>query len=425
MAKVYGNKEIIGDSGCPTCMAKGGDRTQNHLLHWRNNETQEEWVSCNRCGHYEKLTEGNKAHWEGARNAFRELSEEEVQAALDEVAELPIMELKSRGIKHAVAERFGVRVGLSSTDGETPVSHFYPKSKDGVLRAYEVKILEPKGFYAVGDGRGCDFFGIEQARSGDVYTKNLYLFEDPLSTMSGFQVIMENNRSTYKPACVGLPNGAKSAATAVARNAAFLSTFDDIIVCMDNDEAGEEAVAKIRGMIPGIKVARIPKGLRKDGKPIKDANDMLMEGRGLELRNALLFNAAKESPAGSATVAECLEDALKKPEWGLNYPWPGLTQLTFGLRYGEVVSIGGGVGGGKTLIAHELTAHLINNYDEKVGVFMLEETVGNTLKNVAGKSANIPFHRPDAEFDPDLLRNEVLKYDGKLFLYRNFGQLAL
>lgn len=53
---------------------------------------------------------------------------------------------------------------------------------------------------------------------------------------------------------------------------------------------------------------------------------------------------------------------------------------------------------------------------------MLEETAGNTLKNVAGKSANMPFHRPDVEFDPNVLRNEILKYDGKLYLYRNFGQ---
>lgn len=53
---------------------------------------------------------------------------------------------------------------------------------------------------------------------------------------------------------------------------------------------------------------------------------------------------------------------------------------------------------------------------------MLEETAGNTLKNIAGKSAGIPFHRPDAEFDPDLLRSEILKFDGSLFLYRNFGQ---
>lgn len=53
---------------------------------------------------------------------------------------------------------------------------------------------------------------------------------------------------------------------------------------------------------------------------------------------------------------------------------------------------------------------------------MLEETTGNTLKNIAGKSANIPFHKPDAEFDEGQLRDEILKYDGNLFLYKNYGQ---
>ncbi|MGL5567541.1 MAG: toprim domain-containing protein, partial [Plesiomonas sp.] len=421
-AKQYGNKRITGDSACPKCREHGGDATGNHLQHWINDETQEQWVFCSRDGYYEKIDDGNKARYEGVRNTYREMPEEERRAKIAELQELPIKELKSRGIKHAIAERYGVRVGLSPTDGETPVSHFYPKTKNGEIMAYKVRNLEHKSFYAIGSGSGCDLFGIEQARLGDVYTGKLFIFEDELSAMSGFQVLVEGGKTAYKPACVSLPDGAAAAATAISRNAKFVESFNEIVVCMDNDDAGDEAVNKIRAMLPNIKIARIPKGLRKDGKPIKDANDLLMDGRGVELNNLLRFNAAKESPAGAATVADCLEDALKKPEWGLEWPWPGLTQMTFGLRYGEVISVGGGVGGGKTLIAHELSAHLINRYKEKVGVFMLEETPGNTLKNIAGKSANIAFHRPDAEFDEELLRNEILKYDGMLHLYKNFGQ---
>ncbi|QQK87958.1 putative DNA primase/helicase [Salmonella phage pSal-SNUABM-01] len=421
MSKSYGNKRILGDSPCPVCSAEGRDRTGNHLQHWINDETQEQWVYCSRDGFYEKVDEGNKDQWEGVRHEYRELSDEEREAVLSEVRELPMMALQTRGIKKDVAERYGVRVGLSSTNRE-PVSHFYPKEKDGVIMAYKVRILDPKGFYAVGSGGGCDLFGISQSRMGDVYTGKLFIFEDELSAMSGFQVLVENSKSTYKPACVSLPDGSKSAASALARNRQFVESFQEIVICMDNDEAGDDAVNTIRAMYPQVKIARIPKGKKKDGGDVKDANDLLMEGRDLELNNILRFNAAKESPAGSATVAECLEDALKKPEWGLSFPWDGLTNLTFGLRYGEVISIGGGVGGGKTLLAHELSAHLINVHHEKVGAFMLEETVGNTIKNIAGKSANIPFHRPDVDFDPDLLKNEAMKYDGQLFLYRNFGQ---
>lgn len=421
MSKQYGNKRIIGDSACPTCSAAGRDRTGNHLQHWENTETGEQWVYCGRDGFYEKIEEGNRSDWEGVRHEHRELTDAEREAALAEVLELPMMELKSRGIRRDVAERYGVRVGLSSTNRE-PISHFYPKEKDGVVVAFKVRSLDPKYFYAVGSGSGCDFFGMSQARLGDVYSGKLFVFEDELSAMSGYQALVDSSKSTYKPACVSLPDGAGSAASAFARNRQFVENFQDIVICMDNDEAGDDAVNKIRAMYPNIKIARIPKGVKKDGGPIKDANDLVMEGRSLELNNCLRFNAAKESPAGSVTVAECLEDALKKPEWGLTYPWEGLTELTFGLRYGEVIAVGGGVGGGKTLLAHELSAHLINVHHEKVGAFMLEETVGNTIKNIAGKSANIPFHRPDAEFDPELLKSEALKYDGHLFLYRNFGQ---
>lgn len=420
-SKVYGNKRITGDSPCPVCVAAGRDRTGNHLQHWINDDNQEEWVYCSRCGNYEKVTESNRADLESCRREIRELTDSEREAVLAEALELPIMELKSRGIRKDVAERYGVRVGLSSTNRE-PISHFYPKEKDGEIRAYKVRSLEPKYFYAVGSGSGCDFFGLTQARMGDVYSGKLFVFEDELSAMSGYQALVEASKTTYKPACVALPDGANSAASAFSRCRHFVDSFKEIVICMDNDDAGDDAVNKIRAMYPQVKIARIPKGVGKDGKPIKDANDLVMAGRSVELNNCLRFNAAKESPAGSTTVAECLEEALKKPEWGLDYPWPGLTELTFGLRYGEVISIGGGVGGGKTLLAHELSAWLINKYKEKCGAFMLEETVGNTIKNIAGKSANIPFHRPDAEFDPELLKSEALKYDGYLFLYKNYGQ---
>lgn len=419
--KVYGNKEIIGDSPCPACRAKGGDKTGNHLQHWRNTETNEEWTYCNRCGHGEKINDDNRASIESVRQIRRELSPEELKEIIDEAMELPIMELKSRSISRLVAERFGVRVGLSETNREV-VSHFYPKKKDGELVAFKIRNLDPKYFYAIGNGSGCDFFGMDQAQLGDVWGEKLFVFEDELSCMSGYQVLIENSKSVWKPACVALPDGSGSAASAFVRCARFVDNFKEIVVCMDNDEAGEKAVQTIRSMHPNVKIARLPKAYTKDGKKLlKDANDFLMEGRGLEVNNALRFNAAKESPAGAATVADCLDDALKKPEWGIPYPWEGLTQLTYGIRFGELISVGGGTSTGKTLIAHEICSWLINNFGIKCGCFMLEETVGNTIKNIAGKSAGIAFHKPDGDFDPDLLRQEALKYDGKLFLYKNFG----
>ena len=423
MSRVYGVKEIIGDSACPPCTEAGRDRTGNHLMHWRNNETQEEWVHCNRCGKHEFLTELNRDNLEGARKVRVELTPEELEEALAEVEELPIKALTSRAIRLDVAQRFGVRVGLDFRDGETPISHFYPKTKGGEITGYKVRSLDPKYFYAVGDGSGCDLFGINQAQKGDVWGEKLFLFEDELSAMSGFQALSDSaGNSKYKPACVSLPDGSKSVAAAVSRNRRFLDGFAEIVVCMDNDDAGDEAAETFRKLYPDIKICRAPKGKSKGGGDIKDPNDMLMDGRQNELVNLLRFKAAKESPASSVSIADCIEEALKKPEWGQLTPWKGFNDLTYGLRTGEIIAIGAGVSIGKTLIAHELSSYFVTKYNENVGVFLLEETVGDSVKNIAGKSANQPFHRPDVEFDPEVLRSEAMKYDGKLFLYNNFGQ---
>ncbi len=343
MSKVYGNKEIIGDGPCPNCKAMGRDKSNNHLIHWRNNENGEEFCSCNRCGHYEKITDANRGVLESTRQVRVEKTPEEIAAMLAEVEELPFKPLLSRGIKLDVAMRYGVRVGLSATDGETVISHFYPKTKGDVISGYKVRSLDPKYFYAVGDGAGCDLFGINQARLGDVWGEKLFLFEDELSCMSGFQALVDGAKSTLRPACVSLPDGTKSVAAVVSRNRKFFDGFKELVICMDNDEAGEEAVTVIRQLYPHAKVARIPKGKTKDGKEIRDGNDLLMEGRQQEFNNLLRFKAAKESPAASVSIAECIEEALQKPEWGFLTPWKGFNDLTYGLRLGEIIAIGAGV----------------------------------------------------------------------------------
>lgn len=260
------------------------------------------------------LDEGNREKYEGACQTAKVLTPEQIEVALKEVRDLPIKALKSRGINLQVAQRFGVRCGVSSTDGETVISHFYPKTLDGEVQGFKVRSLDPKYFYSIGAGKNSDLFGMGQARMGDVYSGKLFIFEDELSAMSGFQVLVQSTKSQFAPAVVSLPDGAGSAAAVLQRNHKFVETFEEITVCMDNDEAGEAAVRVIRALYPHIKIARIIKGKKKDGTDIKDANDLLMEGRGLELHNALRYSAATETPSAAVSVSECISEALRKPE---------------------------------------------------------------------------------------------------------------
>jgi twinkle protein len=415
------NKVIYGNTACPSCRSLGRDKTGDHLVLFKNDEG-EQWGKCGRCGHYEVFEKG---HVPPVREK-KELTDEELASVLHEVSELPQKDLTQRLIPKVVAERYGVRVGLSCEDGATPVSYFFPREKEGEIQGYEVKGLDRKYFYYVGRVKDSDFFGMSQAQRGDVYNKKLFIFEDPLSCMSGFHVLSAyTTATTIKPACVSLPNGAGSIASVMSRNREFLNTFDEIVICMDNDKAGEDALVKGRALFPQAKFARIPKGtfeMNGHEKEIKDANDLLLAGRGQELFNILKFSARRESPAGAVSVFDCLADALKKPEWGVPYPWKALNDMTFGIRWGEMVAIGGGVGSGKTLIAHEIVKSLCLDHGFNGGGFFLEEKVGMTVKNIAGKAASIPFHRPDVEYDEDVLYNEAVKFADKFFLYDNFGQ---
>ena len=414
MSREYNGKRIVGDSGCPTCISHGRDRTLNHLQHWEN-DVGESWVYCSKCGHHEFLTDTNREAFTSSRKVYVEPSPEEVASKIAEVLECPIQPLTSRSIDLSVAERYGVRVGLSAVDGYSQVNHFYPKTREGVVTGYKVRDLGNKFFYSVGSGRGCDFFGIEQAKRSDVHTSKLFVFEDELSAMSGFQCLKAHTKKDFahfSPACVALPDGTQSAGRVFAQNREFVDSFTDIVVCMDNDEAGEEAARVIQMLYPSAMVAKLP---------LKDANDMLMEGRSRELFDNLRFKAKKVSPDHALNVVDCIEDALKKPEWGKSYPWDGLTKLTYGLRYGEIIAIGAGTSLGKSLLGHELAAHLTTVEGERVGMFMLEETVGNTVKNVCGKIDKVPYHRPDVDFDPERLRKTALSLNEKIFLWNNFG----
>lgn len=414
MSKDYADgKRITHDGPCPVCRSKGRDATGNHLQFWEK-DTGEAWAFCNRCGHYEDNGEKLGTY---EKREKREITDEEAAAVLAEISELPFQPLTTRGINLQTAERFGVRVGLSPQDGQTQFSHFYPKMKGQDITGYKVRQLNPKFFYAQGRASGCDLFGLQQALLKDVYKHSVYLFEDELSSMSGFQVMKQfakEGYQNYSPACVSLPDGTKSAARVCGQNKDFLLSFKEIVVCMDADKAGDEAVEVIRSLFPDrVKVVRLP---------MKDANDMLMAGREMELYQHLRFNAKAETPDGAVSIMDCLEDALKKPTWGLTYPWQGLTNLTYGIRFKEIIAVGGGVGLGKTLIGHELCAHLINVEKQRIGMFMLEETVGNTIKNISGKVANIPFHRPDIEYDEQTLKDVAMSFGDNVALWQNKGQ---
>ena len=403
---------IIGDKACPKCREKHRDSKGNHLILFEGDDGSK-FGKCNKCGHYEPPT-GNLEFV-----PRRERTPEEIRAELEEVAELPQFALDSRRISLSAVKWFDVRVGLSELDGKEVVEHYYPRTRDRDIVAYNVRNLAPKGFYYRGSpSGGVEPFGYAQLSHKNVGHKKLIIVEDELSAMSVWDIVQSKLGEKWKhlrQAVISWSAGVGSAGRDLQflQEQGILGRFEEIIYVHDNDEAGRESVDKVRILVPDCKFVCMP---------LKDVNDMHMAGREQEAWAAILFEGKPKSPDCAVSVRDIRDEANKPPEWGKSYPWDGLTKLTYGQRDGEIISLGGGTGIGKTLLAHQIAAWNITEHKENAGVFLLEENVNNSLKNIAGKVARKAFHRPDIEFDEVAFNDACDQLDGKLFLWRNKGQ---
>jgi twinkle protein len=183
----------------------------------------------------------------------------------------------------------------------------------------------------------------------------------------------------------------------------------------DMDDPGKQAVAECAALFtPGkCKLASLP---------LKDPNEMLVAGRGAEVIDAI-WGAKSYKPDGIVSIAD-LRPKLSKPiEMGLSWPWPALTDATYGIREDEMYALGAGTGMGKSEIWKEVMVHLVEKHGQKVGGIFLEETPEHTVRCLAGKAKSKRFHVPDAGWTEEEFEKAVDELDASqsVFLYDHFG----
>jgi len=355
---------------------------------------------CFSCGAYDPNPEGWNDGSERPMSAPKTTEAEKQQAVCDVYSNYPVTAITDRGISLPTAQYFDVRVGLSTDGSQQVVNHFYPLYNNGVLQAYKVRQCADKMFWHKGTAQGTEMFG--QYQASFTGAKKLIITEGELDAMSVYQALRESARGTeyeqYQPAVVSITKGAKkgkgvhSVTEEVGAQQAFLSKFQEFIICFDQDAPGQESAEALAKYFPPgtAHIVRLP---------MKDANEMLMAGKIAELKKAVLFNASQYKPAGIIRVSDVIEQAKKPVEWGIPWPWPTLHRLTKGIRRGELVGVGAGVGCGKTTFWHELVKHLTLNQGLKVGTFMLEERPYKTVRKLVGSFMGVDISKPEAEYD--------------------------
>lgn len=395
--------KIVGDTACPTCRASGRDSTGNHLMLFEDGGAH-----CNRCGHTVPPTTETK-HPVPSRPTYS------APVDVSEYQSYPSTAIEGRGISAQTCAYFGVVSEVSETDGSTVTGTLFPiynNEKQDKPTAFKRRTPN-KSFAIYGSEKTPALFGQNKAPK----SKTLYITEGEIDALTVYQCLKEQAHKDWahlNPAVVSIPNGAAAAARSVAENLRFISSYEKVVICFDADDAGQSATDEVCRLIGSrAHVAKIGN--------FKDPNDMYCAGRASDLKAALVFNAEKYMPAGIATVSDLLDEACSMPTYGLSYPWPSLTELTYGLKEGQLIGIAAGVGIGKTDWFSQLSAHLIEEHDESIALFKLEEPPSRSLKAIAGKIRGVPYHRPDIEFEEQDLRDSIMSLDGKVYAYNHFG----
>lgn len=394
--------DFVGKIDCPRC---GGEMKLNM---W-----EEDGVRSGYCfdGDHDVEVHGKRHFFQ---DQLAEIPESDIEYTPQEpkdiswVEELQTLDNPERGLKKGAYKHFGVKHGLSTTDGKTVVETYYPRCDDSGVAGYKVRIHNPKKFYTLGKVRDAYPFGWKQALEVGGY--NLFITEGEEDAVALFTAFMREKKQ--KVAVISLSQGATSVVKTLQPIRKHLEDkFKQIVYLPDYDDgAGEQATKDLQRILQDntkLKVAKYSE---------KDANDMVVKGKERELVNACyqagtpLSGAIKEFSTGDFELVK------QAPEFGLSYPYNGLTELLRGIRLGTTVYFGAPEKSGKSTLVNEIARHLMLEHNEPVFAIKPEESEEGTLRRMAGAAVGKIFHDPKIEVDPEDVDRAAALLAGKLFV---------
>jgi len=276
-----------------------------------------------------------------------------------------------RGISKQTLEKFtyGVTNGKHCT-------YYYNTEGDIVAEKYRTK---NKDFMWSGNAKQATLFGQNVWKPSDRI--KLVITEGEIDALSVSEI--QNNKYPV----VSLPNGAASAKKDVKANYEYLTSFKELIIMFDNDDAGKKAAKEIQEMMPP-KYAKIAK------LPLKDASEMLKAGRSKELVSAI-FQAEAHVPEEIKSGNKLL-DLLDKVDTTEKHLMPefvsGLNRKMGGMRLGDLTIITAGSGSGKTTLMKQLEVHFNDMGKFNQGIIHLEEGIRNTVQGLVGIKMGRQLH---------------------------------
>jgi twinkle protein len=311
--------------------------------------------------------------------------------------------LDDRKISLKTAKAFGV---LSS-----PNRHVYPYFNNNEVAATKTREIDTKKFFSNGNFEGTGLFGEQLYRNTG--GKYLTITEGECDAMAVYEMF------GGKWAVVSV-RGAMSAVKDIRESIEFVEAYDNIVLSFDNDVVGQKAARKVARILKPnkTKIMSFPTGF-------KDANDMLKQGKYEEFTKAW-WESKTYTPSGIIELYSKKKEWLKREDKkSVPYPWKGLNKKLYGMRKGELVTITGGTGLGKSSVTRELEHWLIKNTTDNVGIVALEEKWIHTADCLISIEANDRIYLDEkrknySEEHLEKLFDNVIE-KGRVFIHAHLG----
>ena len=364
-------------------------------------------ASCMKCSKY--FFEDDVKGLLGQEVRIKKDPKDYTEELLEIERDYPSLDLPERGLKAGCLRRFGVKVGVSMSDGRTPREVYFPQRKAAIISSYKVRILEPKTHYSKGVTTGCDPFGWREAIGIGGYT--LYITEGEFDAMALYTMFKRGTEKKTDIAVISLRQGAGSSSKSLHGVLKDITDkFKQVVLVPDQDDAGASMFRDCRNLFPEdypVKVAKYTE---------KDANDMLLAGKQAEMIRAC-YNAGVPLSSGiKEFTVEDFEIIKKPPERGISFPYRGLTKLLRGIRLGTTVYIAAPEKAGKSTLVNEFASHLILEHDESIFAIKPEESEEGTLRRMAGAIVQEIMYDPDREYSMASVDKAANLLAGKLFV---------
>jgi len=295
---------------------------------------------------------------------------------------------------------------------QTDTKHVYPYTDEsGNYMAAKIRTVANKTFSVEGQWNKATLFGQSLFTKGGKYVT---LVEGELDALAAFQMLGS------KWPVVSIRNGAQSALKDCKANYEWLNTFDNIVICFDDDNPGKEAAAEVAELF-GSK-AKVFKHMEAS----KDACDYLVNGKTILFVNNW-WKAETYVPDG-IVAASTLWDLVSTPEPAAEaqYPFQGLNELLYGFRQSELITVTAGSGLGKSQFLREILHHILVTTEWNIGGLFLEESIRKTAQSIMSISANKKLHLPDTPVSDEELREafDATLGSDRIFLFEHFGSTS-